>query len=101
MGLLGFETVGPTPEPVKGLQVPGVLAGAVSGAVGATAPTEFADLLIRIAALPADQRAVLARLLAPPSAASPPAGPTLDDSVPPDLERTAGHPATPPKGDAG
>ena len=61
-------------------------------------PTDQLHLLARPAALPADQRAALARLLAP--AADVTYGPTLDDSLPPVLERTAlrGGGA---KGDAG
>jgi hypothetical protein len=55
-------------------------------------------VLARLAALPADQRAALARLLAP--AADAPAGPTLNDTLPAALERTALR-AGGAKGDAG
>ena len=45
-------------------------------------------MLAQLAALPADQRAALARLLAPPGQGDAPA-PVLDDRLPESLERTA------------
>ena len=58
-----------------------------------------AETVHRLAALPADQRAALARLLMPTADA--PAGPTLDDSLPPALERTASLRNGGAKGDVG
>lgn len=73
--------------------------GTAAEQLPSTAPPDLLQLLAQLAALPADQRAMLSRLLTPPAAAVPPAGPTLDDSLPPALERTADRQTDNAKGD--
>jgi hypothetical protein len=103
--LRGFDSADPTSSPANDLPTSVGSAGAESGAVGATGPgqnysvpsSELLNLLAQLAALPAEQWAALARLLAP-VATEPqrtdnggPAPHALDDRLPPVYEKLAGR----------